>query len=188
MQMEKKQIIVLRGEVKTSNQHILRINISTCVSVCLYHPLYAIGGITHISGSRKDDTSPSAKYIKRKKNFHYYADDAIPRLLYLLRKRRSSIRNRSLELVIVGGMDLRGPILETLSELDLNVVSGDGENAGPKIRTLPESKYGFKLVGYDIMQKFHRIVRFDTSSGIITVSRKVPFSVQKKIEPKTFYL
>ncbi len=66
--MDKEEIIVLRGEIKTSNLHILQTKISTCVSVCLYHPLYAIGGITHISGSRKDDTSPSARYIKKRKD------------------------------------------------------------------------------------------------------------------------
>jgi len=132
--MKKEDIIVLRGEVKTSNRHILQTNISTCVSVCLYHPLYAIGGITHISGSRKDDSTPSAKYVKTKKNFHYYADDAIQRLLYLLKKKQSSIRNRSLELVLIGGIDLRGPILETLSELGLDVVNGDRENVEPKTK------------------------------------------------------
>lgn len=186
--MKREEIIVLRGDIITSNRHILRTNISTCVSVCLYHPLYAIGGTTHISGSRKDDTTPSAKYVKTKKNFYYYADDAIQRLLYLLKKRRSSIRNKSLELVIIGGLDLRGPILETLSELGLDVVNGDRENVELKIRMLPESKYGFKLIGYDIMQKLHRIVRFDTSSGIISVNRKKPFSTHKKIKPKIFYL
>jgi chemotaxis receptor (MCP) glutamine deamidase CheD len=186
--MDKEEIIVLRGKVKTSNLHIFHTKISTCVSVCLYHPLYAIGGITHISGSRKDDTSPSARYIKKRKDFYYYADEAIQRLLYLVKKRQSSIKNKALELVIVGGIDLRGPILETLSELGLKVVNGDRENVRPKIRTLPESRYGFKLVGYDIAQKFHRIVRFDTSSGIITVNRGIPFSIHKRIRPKIFYL
>jgi chemotaxis receptor (MCP) glutamine deamidase CheD len=90
--MDKEEIIVLRGEIKTSNLHILQTKISTCVSVCLYHPLYAIGGITHISGSRKDDTSRSARYIKKRKDFCYYADEAIQRLLYLVKKRQSSIK------------------------------------------------------------------------------------------------
>lgn len=185
--MERKETYVLRGEVRISSSDILQTNISTCVSACLYHPIYKIGGITHISGNREDDTTPSEKYLKKGEGF-YYADEAIPRLLYLLKKKQNSIRNRSLELVLAGGLDLRGPILETLSELGLKIVYGEQENEEPKLRTLPESKYGFKLIGYDINQDLRRRVRFDTASGIITVERNIPFSTDERIEPKLFYL
>ncbi len=78
------RILVNRGEVTVSSSDILETHISTCVSVCLYHSEYKLGGITHISRSHEVDNTPSGKYIKT--SGYYYADSAIPRLLYLFKK------------------------------------------------------------------------------------------------------
>ena len=163
--MRRRKISLDRGEVKISDIDILYTSISTCVSVCLYHPTFKIGGITHISGSRKNDTTPSGRYLKT--GGFYYVDKAIPRLLELLKEKHTSIRDKSLELVVVGGLNNEGPISETLSEL---------------------KEYDFKLIGYDIDQNLHREVRFDTAYEIITVTRDIPFSIHKKIKSKIFYL
>ncbi len=148
--------LVNRGEVRVSSAHILETRISSCVSVCLYHPDFKIGGITHISRSRNNDTTPSGKYVTT--NGYYYADKAIPRLLYLLKQSHSAIRDQSLEMVVAGGVNNEGPILETLSELE---------------------KYEFKIVGRDVNKMLHRHVIFDVPSGIVTVNRKKPFAEVK---------
>ena len=149
-------ILINRGEVKVSNKSILETQISTCVSVCLYYPGIKLGGITHISRSREVDNTPSGKYIM--KNNYYYADNAIPQLLHLFRRQFPAIREKSLEVVVAGGMNNEGSVLETLSEL---------------------KKYKFKVVGFDVNKMLHRHVRFDTVLGIIKVDRNKPFLKKK---------
>ncbi len=156
--MERGRIIVDRGEVEISDGEILETHISTCVSICLYYPQYGIGGITHISGCRKTDTTPRGRYIKR--NGYYYADRAIPRLLQLLSVRNKSIRERTLRFVVIGGVKNEGPIRETISYL---------------------KKYDFMLAGKDINQSYHRHVRFDTAHGIVSVKRMVPFTEKESL-------
>lgn len=145
--------LIDRGKVEVTSTDILETRISTCVSVCLFHPEFKLGGITHISGSRRDDTTPSGKYLKT--TGYYYADNAIPRLLYMLKQSHPAIRNKSIEMVVAGGMNNEGPILETLSEL---------------------AKFEFKIVGRDVNKMLHRHVIFDVPSGIVTVNRKEPFA------------
>ncbi len=160
--MGRKKILVLRGETKISNSDILQTDISTCVSVCFYHPIHKIGGITHISRSRKEDTTPSGKYLKTYK--YYYADRAIQRVLYLLKKKHNSIREKNLEVVVIGGLKKEGPVSETLLELN---------------------NYNFKRIRYEINQNVFRQVRLYPVDGIITITRKVPCSghkVKDKIE------
>ena len=148
--------LINRGEVKVSNKHILETQIGTCVSICLYCPEINLGGITHISRSRKVDNTPSGKYIMR--NDYYYADNAIPRLMHLFRRRFPAIREKSLEVVVAGGMNNEWPVLETLLEL---------------------KKYKFKVVGFDVNKMLHRHVRFDTALGIIKIDRNKPFLKKK---------
>ncbi len=128
------------------------------------------------------------KYVKAQEGLYYYADEAIPRLLHLLGKEQNAIASTSLELVVAGGLDMRGPILETLSELGLEIVAGHTESEEPKLKTASESRYGFRLVGYDIVQNLHRRVRFDASAGTIIVERRILFSKDKTIEPRLFSL
>ena len=101
-------ILVSRGEVRVSNCDILRVNISSCVAVCLYHPEFKFGGITHISSSRMDDVTPSGRYIKET-GFHY-ADRAIDELLRQLKVFNKFFRNKSLNMLITGGFKNEGPI------------------------------------------------------------------------------
>lgn len=150
--MSRAKIIVDRGKVEVSDSDILETHISSCVSICVYEPRYGIGGITHISRCRETDTTPSGKYVK--KGGYYYADRAIPRLLELICERDHSIRERGLRLVIAGGVKQEGPIMETISELE---------------------KYEFIPAGKDINQSFHRQVKFDTATGVVSVWRRVPF-------------
>ncbi len=150
------RIFVNRGEVTVSSSDILETHISTCVSVCLYHSEYKLGGITHISRSHEVDNTPSGKYIKT--SGYYYADSAIPRLLYLFKKRNPLIRAKSLEGIVVGGLNNEGPVLETLSELN---------------------NYEFRAIGYDVNKIVYRHVVFDTALGIVTVGRKQPFAEVK---------
>ena len=147
------RILINRGEVKVSSKDILETQVSTCVSVCLYHPEFKLGGITHISRSRQVDHTPSGKHIKSKG--YFYADNAIAHLLYLLKQRYPSIRNQSLAMVVAGGLDNEGPVLETLSELN---------------------NYEFELIGCDVNELVYRHVAFDTALGTVTVGRKVPFA------------
>lgn len=153
-----KGTIVNRGGIEISDNKILKTHISSCVSICLYHPKYRIGGITHISSSRKDNTTPSGKYIKR--NGYHYADQAIPKLLKLFLARDNSIRERNIRYVIAGGVNNEGPILETVSHLE---------------------KYDFILVGKDINQSCHRHVIFDTAHGIVRVKKKIPYTTEESI-------
>ena len=155
--------IVARGEVEISDSKILETNISSCVSICLYHPNYRVGGITHISSSRKDDTTPSGKYIK--KNGYHYADQAVLKLLRLFWGQSKSFIDRSLRIVVAGGVNNEGPILETISCLE---------------------KYDFVLVGKDVNRSYHRHVRFDTTYGIVRIKRKIPYTTEASI--RKFYL
>jgi chemotaxis receptor (MCP) glutamine deamidase CheD len=147
---------VNRGEVKVSGRDILETQLSTCVSVCLYHPEFKSGGITHISRSREQDKTPSGKYLKTKG--YYYADNAIPRLVYLLEQRYPAIRDKSLAIIVAGGLNNEGPVAETLSEL---------------------KNYEFEIIGCDVNKLVYRHVVFDTAVGIVTVGRKEPFSEVK---------
>ncbi len=148
--------LINRGEVAVSSRDILETQIITCVSVCLYHPELRLGGITHISRSREVDNTPSGKYLKT--NGYYYADNAISRLLYLLKKRYPAIRDKSLAMIVAGGLNNEGPVSETLSEL---------------------KNYEFEVVGCDVNELAYRHVVFDTVLGIVTVGRKEPFSEVK---------
>ena len=141
-----------------SSRDILETHISTCVSVCLYHPELRLGGITHISRSREQDKTPSGKYLKT--NGYYYADNAIPRLVYLLKQRYPAIRDKSLAMIVGGGLNNERPFSETLSEL---------------------KNYAFELIGCDVNELVYRRVVFDTALGIVTVGRKKPFSEVKSV-------
>ena len=142
---------------------MLETQISTCVSVCLYHPEFKLGGITHISRSRQVDHTPSGKYIQT--NGYFYADNAIARLLYLLKQRYPSVRDKSLALVVAGGFNNEGPVLETLSELQ---------------------NYEFEVIGCDVNELVYRHVAFDTASGIVTVDSKAPLSDVKSTKRFNF--
>jgi len=137
---------------------MLEAQVSICVSVCLYHPEFKLGGIAHISRSREVDNTPSGKYIKT--NGYHYADNAIARLLYLLKKRYPSILDKSLEAVVTGGLNNEEPVTETLSEL---------------------KNYEFEVIGCDVNELVYRRVVFDTALGIVTVGRKKPFSEVKSV-------
>ena len=108
--------LVNRGEVKTSSRDTLGTQLSTCVAVCLYHTEFRLGGISHISRSRKQDKTLSEKHLKT--NGYYYADNSISRLVYLLKQRYPAIRDKSLEVVVAGGLNNEGPVSETLAEID----------------------------------------------------------------------
>jgi chemotaxis receptor (MCP) glutamine deamidase CheD len=125
----------------------------------LYHPEFRLGGITHISRSREVDNTPSGNYLKT--SGYYYADNAISRLLLLLKQRYPAIRDKSLEMVVAGGLNNEGPVSETLAELQ---------------------KYEFKVVGRDVNELVYRHVVFDTALGIVTMRRKKPFSDVKSIK------
>jgi chemotaxis receptor (MCP) glutamine deamidase CheD len=124
----------------------------------LYHSELRLGGITHISRSREQDKTPSGKYLKT--NGYYYADNAIPRLVYLLKQRYPAIRDKSLAMVVAGGLNNERPFSETLSEL---------------------KNYEFEVIGCDVNELVYRRVLFDTALGIVTVGRKKPFSEVKSV-------
>lgn len=165
--MESRKIIVKRGEIAISNRNILQTNISSCVSICFFHTICRVGGITHISASRTDDTTPSGKYLKE--GGFFYAQEAIEGMLRLFRERYNAFSEKNFNIIVIGGLKNEGPIKETLSVL---------------------KKYKFNNPGNDIMRNFFRRVVFDTAMGKIEVFRKDPFSKQgpKKtyniIEPK----
>jgi len=148
-------MLLNRGEVEVSTSEVLTTHISTCVSVCLYHPRFGIGGMTHISRSREDDTTPSGKHIRQ--DGYFYADRAVPRLVYLLKKRFHAIRGTSLRMIVAGGERNEGPIKETLKLL---------------------KSYKFQLTGMDINREWHRHVDFNTSSGIVKIEKRNPLTHQ----------
>lgn len=170
-----KQTIIKRGGIGICSDGILIANLSTCVALCLYHPLLKIGGLTHIFGSRKYHDSPSKKYIKPEEEGYFYADNAVPEMLKRMKSSFPEIENRSLKSVITGGMHNEGPIQEVLDELGLKEVSGttDGRTL---LRTVHESKYKFKLAGYNINNGMHRNVRFNVGSREITIIETAPYA------------
>jgi len=147
------KVLVLEGEVKISEKDILEANVNTCISVCLYHPIYKIGGMAHITRSHKHDVVPSEEYLKA--GGCYYADQAIPRLLELLRERYPSIIESNLESVLAGGRDNTGLLTETYNEL---------------------KKYNFRSIRLDIYQDLFRDVSLNPVSGIVTIIKYVPYS------------
>jgi chemotaxis receptor (MCP) glutamine deamidase CheD len=167
------RIHVKRGDVYVGGDDIFNSSLSTCVSVCLYHPQYLVGGMNHIFGSRTHHGSPSCKYIKREG--YYYADNAIPRLLSMLKDFNPSIRDRSLHMAILGGFNNEGPITETLNELGLKIAGHDDEGSY-LLRTRHDSRYKFKLKGYCINNGLYRNVVFDIANRRILVNRRNPGS------------
>lgn len=71
--------------------------------------------------------------------------------MYLLKQRYPPIRDKSLEMVVAGGLNNEGPVSETLSEL---------------------KKYEFKVIGRDVNKMLHRHVVFDIALATVTVNRK----------------
>jgi len=144
--------LIKRGEIYISGSEILKTVISTCVSVCLYHPRHRVGGMTHISSSRVNDSTPSRRYIKS--GGYYYADNAIEGLLQLFHEKLGILACRGFEAAIIGGMDNEGPVSEALDEL---------------------RRYDFRVVGSDTNQNLHRQILFNTISGSIIIYRNRPF-------------
>ncbi len=89
---------------------------------------------------------------------------------------------------MTGGANLDGAVIETLDEIGLKLIQNFPENE-IKLRTSDDSKYKFKMAGYDIArEEFHRIVLFDTQTGIITIKSKHPFELTNNCEDKVFHL
>jgi len=167
------KIHLKRGNVIVSENEILKASLGSCVSVCLYHPGYSIGGMNHIFGSRLTHGSRSGKYIRTEKEGYFYADNAIPRLLSMLKKFYPSIESSSLHMAVVGGFDNEGAIVETLEELGLKTVR-HGHSGTYSLKTLPDSKYKFKLKGYCINNRLYRDVAFDIKNRGVVVNRTDP--------------
>ncbi len=148
--MKKSIQLVKRGEIFISGIDVLKTIISTCVSICFYHSGSGLGGITHISRSRRDDATPSGRFVKF--DGYYYADRAIPGIIEMMRMNVSGLREKSLQVVVVGGMNGEGPVAETLVEL---------------------GKHDFKTIGKDINSNFQRYVTFTPSMRSVHVKRKV---------------
>lgn len=147
------------GQVFINNEevNILEANIATCVCVCLYSKKLRIGGITHIDRSYENDSTPSERLL-RENSFHY-AHQAIPHLVELIKQGKRSMKTSDLRLVIAGGKNENDTtISEVLSELGLGILYNKSKK--PILRTLPESKYKFKLNGYDILQGTNRLLSF----------------------------
>ena len=159
----KKKITVKIGEVKISNKIILHATLGPCVSVCLYHRKYRIAGIAHISRSRQNDTTQSGRLLKT--TGFYYADTAIKKLLQLFKNKHPSIRNASLELIVTGGLNNEGPILETIYEL---------------------KKYKFRQIRRDINQCLYRYVILDPVHGILSITREKLYHSNYKTDHKVF--
>ena len=155
---------VQMGEVKISSGPALESQLGTCVSACLYFPSQKIGGMTHISRCRESDTTPSGRLLRH--NGFHYADAAIPRLIKMLKHRHEVIKLTELRLFVFGGWNNEGPLRESLEELGLQLTS-EG-----KLRTRHDSKYRFKLSGYDINQFVNRNVVFDLSNGKISIYKQ----------------
>jgi chemotaxis receptor (MCP) glutamine deamidase CheD len=154
---KRRMIHLKRGEISISISDIFYTHISTCVSVCLYHSGTGIGGMTHISRSRSDDTTPSGRYLMN--NGYYYADTAIEGLMKRFRKEHPHINERSIESFLLGGIDGEGPVAETLEVL---------------------KNYRFREIGADINNNLHRYIQFDTAAGTIAISRNKPFSERRE--------
>lgn len=161
--MKAKRIIVKRGEIAVSDSLVLQTHISSCVSLCLYHAEKGIGGITHISNSRADDTTPSGRYVK--KSGYHYADEALPEVLAIFKEKFNILSTKKLKVVVAGGLSREGPIVEVLSEME---------------------KYDFEIIGMDILRNLYRSVILDPAQGLVTIRRKSPFSEEKPT--KTFRL
>lgn len=166
-------IHIKRGGVYVSENKILKASLGSCVAVCLYHPEYLIGGMNHIFGSRKTHGSRSGKFIRTEKEGYFYADNAVPRLLSILKEAHPSIRNGSLHMAVVGGFNNEGAIVETIEELGLRVAQSQ-TNASYLLRTRHDSRYKFTLKGYCINQRLYRSVSFDIKNRRVIINRTDP--------------
>ena len=68
-------------------------------------------------------------------------------------------------MVLIGGQKGEGPIRETLAELGLR------QNRDQHPRTDYNSRYHFKLTGYDINREMNRKVSFDIARAEIEVCK-----------------
>ncbi|HDP80774.1 MAG TPA: hypothetical protein ENN21_08020 [Spirochaetes bacterium] len=158
-------IPVLRGDVQVSRDTVLAADISTCVSVCLFHGPSGFGGMTHISRAR---SSTPLKSVLPDDGFHY-ADDAIPALMELFRKQVPRVAPRDLSIMIAGGLDGDPPLSETLEELGLKLIDGI------TLRTRADSRYRFKLKGWDINGHYYRKVTLLPFERRVYVEKYRPF-------------
>lgn len=166
-------IHIKRGGVYVSKSEILRASLGSCVAVCLYHPEYLIGGMNHIFGSRRTHGSKSGKFIRTEKEGYFYADNAVPRLLSMLKEAHPLIKNGSLYMAVVGGFNNEGAIVETIEELGLRIVRSQA-GASYMLRTRHDSRYKFKLKGYCINHRLYRSVSFDIKNRRVIINRTDP--------------
>jgi chemotaxis receptor (MCP) glutamine deamidase CheD len=153
------------GEIHLSGGAILESNISTCVSVCLYHRGTRLGGMTHISKALE---STSGGIVPGEGDYRYAAN-AIRGLVELFRLRIPLLDTGDLVLYIAGGYENEPPVVETIRELGL------GMSAGGTLRTTLNSKYHFKLRGWDINDSWYRKVSLDPPGGILRIEQYRPF-------------
>jgi chemotaxis receptor (MCP) glutamine deamidase CheD len=165
------RIQIKRGEIFVTHDDVLESSISSCVSVCLYHPEYRIGGMTHIFGSRVHHSSGSGKFIRAETEGFYYADNAVPKLMSMMKELFPAINRRSLHAAVIGGFDNEGPIVETLDELGLKVIRAEGINSYT-LTTRQDSRYKFKLKDHCINDGWLRKVSFDVKNRKISINRK----------------
>lgn len=166
------------GEIHVSLTDILEANISTCVTVCLIHYETGIGGMTHISKA----WSHTPDWEKRNNYDYRYARFAVPALVKEIKQHHPGLENRKLSLVISGGLNDDPPLVETLEELGLKKTSsGD-------LRTTHDSKYRFKLRGWDINHNLYRKVVMNPVFRNITIYRHDPFDFDQDKGSITFQL
>lgn len=163
------------GEIFVTSEDILESSLGSCVSVCLYHPEYSVGGMTHIFGSRINHSSESGKFIKAETEGFYYADNAVPKLMSMMKAVLPAVNIRSLQMAVIGGCNNEGPIIETIDELGLKVIRAESINSYV-LTTRHDSRYKFKLKDYCINDGWHRKVSFDVRNRKISINRNKPGS------------
>ncbi len=165
---------VSMGEIHLSGSAILESNISSCVSVSLYHRNSRLGGMTHISKALE---STSGRMVPPEHDYRY-AGNAIRGLVKLFRDRLPLLDTRELVLYIAGGYENDPPVTETIRELGLRVTTCG------TVRTLEDSKYHFKLRGWDINGSCYRKVSLNPLQGLLLIEQYKPFLERR--EPSVF--
>lgn len=158
-----KKIVLLRGEIGIARSSCLYTSISTCVSICLYVPKYKIGGMTHVSSSKADDTTPSGRWLRQEG--YFYADRAIEGLLALLEEECGPVKSKDVLAVVIGGQHNEGPVRESLAVIEM---------------------YPFTLVDIDVNQGLYRKVLYCVSDREIRIEKSAPFGAVEEEKTISF--
>jgi len=152
------EVKMAEGKVAKTPKVLVARAVGSCVVVCLYSSFNKIGGMAHVMLAKAHESK-----IQPSDNSFRYADSGVASLISELEAR--GVKRLSLEAKIAGGADM----FKLAGQDDQ---AGLGEKTVKMIRQKLK-EYKINLVSEQVGGNLGRSIRFDLSTGIVTVKTKL---------------